>query len=170
LHKIVFQLFHSPHSVKGHYAIKKQTKNVYECNNTLSIDQQNLLLDTLSKEIIIADWQYNAQEAPIESALFFQKCGFETLLCPWDRTYENGLACAKTVKDYRLNGILHTTWHTLSSGIQTLATTAASAWGEQNSFSPSLFAQFASIVRKLCPANGDYAYAGWAEKQIADYY
>lgn len=151
-------------------AIKKQTKNVYECNNTLSIDKQNLLLDTLSKEIIIADWQYNAQEAPVESALFFQQHNFETLLCPWDRTYENGLACAKTVKEYRLNGILHTTWHTLSSGIQTLATTAASAWGEQNSFSPSLFAQFASIVRKLCPANGDYAYAGWAEKQIADYY
>jgi hypothetical protein len=134
------------------------------------METEKYMLERLDKSIIIADWQYDATIPPVETAVTLKNAGFDVLLCPWDEDIKVIDACLDTVKSENLYGFIHTTWHTLSSGIQTLATTASSAWGEQNSFSPSLFAQFASIVRKLCPANGDYAYAGWAEKQIADYY
>ena len=39
----------------------------------------------LSRDILIADWQYDATEAPVETSSIFQSAGYDCLLCPRDK-------------------------------------------------------------------------------------
>ena len=68
---------------------------------------------TLSKDIIIADWQYSYRDknqTRFETPRHFKKEGFEVLVCPWE--VNNGItALAQTAQEENLFGVLETTWH-----------------------------------------------------------
>lgn len=153
--------------------LDQQTKNRYALLCP-SEDMQKILLEKLSRSVIIADWEYDATEYPIETALFFKKQGFEVFCCPWDRSHSNLVATAKTIKNHNIQGLIHTTWHTLSSGsgFPMVAFMSELAWNKENTLPADhghFLAYIASLLRKICPVNGDYANAGWAEKQIQEY-
>lgn len=137
------------------------------------VETERRMLGALSRNIIIADWQYNVREAPVETALVFKEAGFDTILCPWDRTYCPGsvIPCVSTAAEYDLFGLLHTTWDTLSKGMPDVALAACCSWAEytaENQPSRSYLAtNAAKILRRVSPVNGDYKKAGWAKIQIA---
>lgn len=137
------------------------------CTNAPSQVVSDYMLDRLNKNIVLADWQYNAKQAPIETALFLKEKGFDTLLCPWSKSCENLYACVETVKKEKLYGVLHTTWHTLSQHMPYVLINAANCWSECKVSKQVLFSnRTASILRKAYPCGGNYEKSGWSEKQI----
>jgi hypothetical protein len=70
------------------------------------------LLNSLPKDIIICDWQYNAprQNETWPTMSYFKEQGFEVLACPWNNI-ENIKSLGKIAGDAQLEGMLCTTWH-----------------------------------------------------------
>jgi hypothetical protein len=137
-----------------------------------SAEMQKVLLDKLSRSVIIADWEYCAKQYPIETAVFFKKKGFEVLCCPWDISGENVIASAKTIKSNELLGVMHTTWQSIGSikGMWALAYSAALNWGEAvfKSDKARQGIEIANILRKLDFPNGNYQNSGWTKNQIGE--
>lgn len=137
-----------------------------------SVETERSILEDLDRDIIIADWQYNVKEAPVETALIFKEAGFDTILCPWDYTAgsDSVFPCAETAKKYGLSGIMHTTWNTLSLGMRDVSKAAFLSWDKNGTLPPRTFfaTHTAKILRKAYPANGDYQKAGWSKKQIME--
>lgn len=137
-----------------------------------SAEMQKVLLDKLSRAVIIADWEYCAKQYPIETAVFFKKKGFEVLCCPWDISGENVIASAKTIKSNELLGVMHTTWQSIGSikGMWALAYSAALNWGETvfKSDKARQGIEIANILRKLDFPNGNYQNSGWTKNQIGE--
>ena len=72
-------------------------------------------LETLPKNIIIADWQYSYQDKnqmKFATPKHFKDAGHDVIVCPWE-VNKGILALAKTAKDDNLFGFLETTWHHL---------------------------------------------------------
>ena len=133
------------------------------------IETEQHLLQLLDHRIIIADWQYDVQKAPVETALVFQKAGLDVILCPWDRS----LACIEahmaSVKENELYGIMHTTWHTLSSGTPMVTKSAVLSWQNEDASGRHMAncsAKTAALLRKAYFVDGDYTKAGWAKYEI----
>jgi len=138
--------------------------NKYTCNAP-SPEVEKYLLNRLDKNIIIADWQYDARTAPIETAAVFRDAGFDCVLCPWDRGVAETRAALATVEREGLMGFMHTTWHTLTAGMPyvfMMAQDAASYPFEWASASTAA----ASLLRKVLPACGVYERAGWSKIQV----
>ena len=147
------------------------TTNNHYTVNCESSELESMILSSLDRNIVIADWQYSVRESPVETALIFKNAGFDTIICPWDRTCGDSVTpCVATAKKYGLFGVMHTTWNTLSKGMPDVTKTAYEMWNSERF--DNMFAFFvtntAKIMRKVYPVNGDYKKAGWSEKQIDD--
>ena len=118
------------------------------------------MLQRLNKDLIFADWQYDATEAPVETASVFKKAGFDCLLCPWDRGIKQMSAVISTVKDQELMGFLHTTWHTLSEGMPYVLYASIGGFEEFKEISRTYVASF---LRKVMFVDGDYSKSGWGK-------
>lgn len=125
------------------------------------------ILSRLDRELILADWQYEARRAPIETAQTLQQAGFRVIACSWDRSEANVAAILRTGADCGLYGVCHTTWHTLTGGMPLLWRMAAGCWSEQDALcSPTEgLVRAAAALRRACPVSG-YEKAGWAPKEI----
>ena len=137
-------------------------KNWYTANAS-SAKAEQYMLKCLSRKIVIADWQYDANEAPVETAAVFADAGFDCMLCPWDKSLSKMQSCLTTIKDMQLFGLIHTTWHTLSFGMPYVAMAAIGCFEDQAS---DRTVACAAMLRKAFFADGDYKQAGWAKKQI----
>ncbi len=125
------------------------------------------LLARISKNILIADWQYEPKKAPVETAAVFTEAGFDCMLCPWDLGLEPTKACAATVKEQALFGLLHTTWHTLSTGMPYVSLAAKSGFEDiSGADRTALRTATAALLRKIFSANGDYRKSGFAKYQV----
>jgi hypothetical protein len=143
-------------------------KNRYTCNAPTP-DAERFFLARLSRDIVIADWQYRAPEAPVETCAVFRDAGFDCILCPWDEGRAQIDAALSTVKEQALSGFMHTTWHTLSRGMPFV--TLGAIGGFENT-DPCEMARIrthtAALLRKVMPIGGDYRKAGWSKIQVAD--
>ena len=129
---------------------------------------EKFFLNNISKNIIIADWQYWAKEAPVETSVVLKNAGFEVLVCPYDIGCNESDSCIETIKKYKLKGLIHTTWHTLSSGTPYVVRNAVACW--ENNYKDTASCLYvtrtASALRKVYFVNGDYNKSGWAEYEI----
>ena len=153
--------------------LKNQTGNTYTAACP-SENASSFMLSKLDKNVLLADWQYDACRFPVETSLYLKEKGFSVLLCPWDRGMNRTNACLETAKIHGLDGILHTTWHTLSSGMPYVAKTArgcflpAGAKDMRDENQALHFNKTAEILRKVYPCGGDYRKSGWSKKEIED--
>lgn len=127
---------------------------------------ERVMRQTLSKEILMADWQYEVKTYPIQTALSLQEDGFSVLCCPWDRSNACVDANLRTVKEHALAGVLHTTWHTLSGGMPYVGRVAAKCWEGGMLSRDNAWVQLAALLRKVQFVNGDFERAGWAKQEI----
>jgi hypothetical protein len=125
------------------------------------------MLEQLHRNLIIADWQYDAVQSPVETAAVFARAGFECLLCPWDRGTAQMSAVLSTVKEQTLMGFLHTTWHTLSKGMPyvTIAAVGGFECVDKRGMT-RMGTRTAALLRKVMSIGGDYAKAGWSKIQV----
>lgn len=153
--------------------LKNQTGNTYTAACP-SENASSFMLSKLDKNVLLADWQYDACRFPVETSLYLKEKGFSVLLCPWDRGMNRTNACLETAKIHGLDGILHTTWHTLSSGMPYVAKTArgcflpAGVKDVRDENQALHFNKTAEILRKVYPCGGDYRKSGWSKKEIED--
>ena len=141
--------------------------NSYSCNAPTP-EAERYMLERLQKQVVIADWQYWAKEAPVETASVFRNAGFDSLLCPWDRGVPQLTAVMETVKTQSLRGFMHTTWHTLTQGMPyvTLAAVLGAEDAEKRSFTWASTST-AALLRRVKPCGGDYERAGWSRVQVS---
>ena len=141
-------------------------QNNYSCNAPTP-EIERYMLEHLSRKVVVADWQYNCKQAPVETVSVFQKAGFESLLCPWDCGVPQMMSVISTVKEQKLSGFLHTTWHTLSKGMPHVV--LAAVLGFENiddhgeAWTPT---GTAALLRKVMPVEGDYRKAGWCKFEV----
>lgn len=125
------------------------------------------LLSRISKRILIADWQYEPQKAPVETAAVFTRAGFDCMLCPWDTGMPPMQACTATAKDQALFGLLHTTWHTLSTGIPYVSIAAKGCFEDISGINrTAVITATAALLRKISPSGGNYRKSGFAKYQV----
>ena len=138
----------------------------YTCNApTPEVEQ--FFLNHLSKRIIIADWQYRAYEAPVETCAVFQKAGFDCILCPWDEGKAQIDAALTTIKDQALMGYMHTTWHTLTRGMQYVTLMGMGGFENVEAYKMITMNTYtAALLRKVMPAGGVYEKAGWGRFDV----
>ncbi len=142
--------------------------NQYTCNAP-SAEAEAYLLEHLSRDLLIADWQYNAPHAPVETAAVFRAAGFDCLLCPWDKGVPQLQAVVSTIKEQALSGLLHTTWHTLSRGYRYVLLAGVGGFEGIDSYDKlAASSNAASLVRRVMPCGGDYEKAGWSKRQIGE--
>lgn len=137
----------------------------YICNAP-SAEWAQYIRKNLSRDIIIADWQYDMAEIPMKSALVFKKDGFDVALCPWDRKSTVTSATVTTVADEGLFGVMHTTWHTLSRRTPYVALCAKLAYDGKEQSGGLNYEKTAALLRKVWFADGDYEKAGWGRCEI----
>ena len=149
-----------------HDDYSQKNKYKYTCNAPTA-EVEEYMLAHLSRDVIMADWQYSASEIPVETAAVFQKAGFNCLLCPADVGKSQMNAVLSTIKAQNLDGILHTTWHTLESGMPYVTIAAVGSFEDvENRNFEDVQTVTASLMRKVMPSNGDYERSGWNKKQI----
>ena len=140
--------------------------NRYECNNP-SPEYSDYMLRRLDRRIVVADWQYNTVEAPIETSRVFRDAGIDCLVCPWDSSRAHVEASVNTVKSEGLMGYIHTTWHTLSKGMSMVTAAAVAGIEDLSANKSSLYALTPALWRKVMPASGSYEKAGWSKYEVA---
>lgn len=141
--------------------------NIYTCNAP-SPEAERYLLSRLDKNVVIADWQYDAKHTPVETASTFLQAGFDCMLCPWDRGFAELDACITTAKQQKLMGILHTTWHTLSAGVPYVLLAATKSLEEDCPLIKTHARTYAAtLMRKVMPAHGDYEKSGWSKYEVS---
>lgn len=142
------------------------SRNSYTCNCPTK-EAEEYMLKSLSRKVVVADWQYDAREKPVETVSTFTKEGLDCLLCPWDRGDAMTNASLSTVREQSLMGFMHTTWHTLSRGMPYVLITAVvgfdgvEIWGIT-----AMCTHTASLLRKVMIVKGDYRKAGWSKFQV----
>lgn len=137
--------------------------NSYTCNAP-SPEAERYMLEHLHRDVIVADWQYDTKQSPVETAAVFTRAGFDCILCPWDRGIEQMNAVLSTVKEQSLTGFLHTTWHTLSNGMPYVALAAVGGYEKTDRY--GILTHSAALLRRVMPACGNYAKAGWSRSQV----
>lgn len=141
-------------------------KNRYHCHAPRP-DVGPYMLERLSRSVIIADWQYDAEQAPVETTAVFTQAGFDSLLCPCDCGKRKLASVLSTIKSQKIHGLLHTTWHTLSSGMPFVTIAAASCFEKnEDRIDEEWRPSTAALLRKVMPICGDYAKAGWSKIQV----
>jgi hypothetical protein len=155
----------------GDMLLSKQTyqdDNVY-CVGAPTTSLANAIIEKLNKSIIIADWQYHAKNYPVQTCLTLKDAGFNVIVCPWDRGTLETYACIKTANEHNLSGVMHTTWHTLTSGMPHVLRTAELVSGKPKQSWHYYGIKTASILRKAYPTS-DYETAGYSAIDVGIYY
>lgn len=132
-----------------------------------SKESTDKLLAKLDKDIIIADWQYEAQMDVIPSAKVLSDAGFRVIMAPWGGSKRN---CAKNVLEQNYFGYMQTTWDDMNSTIRIMLEGADQSWrgGVVYEKIDSEFMAFETIsyMRRLSPPKGDYEYSGIRKHEI----
>jgi hypothetical protein len=140
----------------------------YDANSTKEV--ANYFLDTLSKDIIIVDWEYDVRTQLWVSSKFFKEKGFRVICAPWSDPTNMKLAI-DTVRENNLLGVMKTTWHTLANNeVTRFVHFGFSAYNGKHD--PGYHAhskmtdRTAAILRKVYDGENEYKNFGWKQEQI----
>lgn len=135
----------------------------YFGNSSRSVS--DILMNSIDKRILIADWQYKNHDGPWKTSKRFKESGFDVVCCPWD-DLQNNREAAQTVEEYELCGAIHTTWDTIISGFRSMIYAGKIFYGadDVDCLEDVIWFYSAEVVRKAMPCHGEYEKSGWSEK------
>ena len=126
------------------------------------------LVNTVSKNVVIADWQYAITADTWVTSKYFVDKGFDVVCCPWEKI-NNARAALRNTLNLGLMGEIHTTWHTLFVTFPTMVYSGTVMWGGEEAFGIEWFGarmHAAEILRKFCPGDGSFEDASWTDKTV----
>ncbi|MBE6651072.1 MAG: hypothetical protein E7613_07140 [Ruminococcaceae bacterium] len=125
------------------------------------------MINALSKNTVMVDWQYNIKTAPIPSTVDLAIHGYDLIGAPWYNP-DNYKAHVKTVADNKLFGVMLTTWHTLKDYMPSILGCAkemgavSHVWSEYS----GLHEECATLLRRVSFEGNTYTDSGWSKEQI----
>ncbi|MDD5596992.1 MAG: family 20 glycosylhydrolase [Victivallaceae bacterium] len=124
-------------------------------------------LELLSRDFIIADWQYGIQDKTQNATVkHFMEHGFDVVTAPWHDTL-NIDALGEIAIEQNAFGMMLTTWHTLPVHIDILFHAGNIMWGGKNAgsnnpqYSRTSITSQAAFLRKIRKGPAAFADAGW---------
>ena len=132
----------------------------YYANSTAEVAA--VFKNTLDKDIIVADWQYDVKNRVWSTTEDLIAAGFDVVCCPW-YDCENIRSAVNTALKTQAFGVMHTTWHSEGAGYcgEVFAGELMSG-GEKTD--GTLRHRAAALTRKALPPRGDYSAAGFVTK------
>lgn len=138
------------------------------CCNAENAEMSEKFMASLAEGTVIVDWQYDMAKAPLETSLYLKSHGFEVLGGPW-YSRACGKAHIDTLKSGGTDGLMLTTWHTLTSHMISIPL-FAKYYGAKLPYwfdGTKEETATAAILRRLLPDEKlGYAEYGWQERQI----
>lgn len=133
----------------------------------------NSVLNSLSPNSILVDWQYETKHAPLKTFLILNNKGFNVIEAPWF-DYDNIDAAIKTIEDYNGYGIMVTTWNNTNQSFS--AAVYASKifggpqfdWSFKGPFLPwsgTIQSESATLIRKVTFEKVSYIESGFCKNQ-----
>ena len=126
------------------------------------------LVGSISKKIIIADWQYEITVDRWKTSEYFVNLGFDVVCCPWEKLANVKAAFYNSI-NLSLMGEIQTTWHTLFTYFPSLVYSGMLMWGGEKAFEQKWFEIrmcSAALLRKFCPPDGSFEDAAWTDKTV----
>ena len=121
-----------------------------------------ILINNISKDFIIADWQYFKCDEMWKSSLHFKNKGFDVVCCPWHNS-NNIDKAVETITKNGLYGLIHTTWDTLTRGFREMIYAGVNSYGAPPELLEDIHRFYcANVVRKVTPSFGKYEECGWS--------
>ena len=121
--------------------------------------------EKLSKDILIVYYDYTRSLTDSFKRIdMFAESGFDFITGPWEGR-ENVKAAADKAKEYKVPGVMMTTWHSLFRNFGEIVFMGEQAYGGYPDL-PVQIRRFhqAEMARKAMFSDGDYEIAGWSEK------
>ena len=135
--------------------------------NCESKEKADYMIKRLPKGAVVCDWQYLVKEYPWKSAEYFKSKGVNYIVCPWSNP-DGVRSAVQTIKKLGSQAYLQTTWHYQLEGDFT-----AMFLGYYNLFGVNKALKKAdnalnnaTVIRKVCFADGDYESAGYIENEF----
>ena len=126
-----------------------------------------LLIDNVSRDFVVADWEYFKRGEIWRSSATIREAGFDVLCCPWDK-YEVIEEAVETAEMLGCKGIIHTTWQSLDRGFPKMVYAGRLSYDVKLKDNNEIkFFYCAHVVRKAMPSNGEYEKTGWTKKMVA---
>lgn len=127
------------------------------------------LIDAIPKDTVIVDWHYDNLTAPVKTSLYLKANGFRVIGAPWFKE-ENCRAHVDTIREHGLEGLMVTTWHTLSQQMPHILLDALLCGAYQSPWSgpqsSKIGTETVALLRKVCFVQGNYREAGWTDAQV----
>lgn len=139
-------------------------------------DQQtHKVLDILSKDFIIADWQYGVKDIKRDATVkYFIDKGFDVVTAPW-YDLQNIEALGEIAIMQNAFGMMLTTWHTLPEKMESLSRGGSVMWGGMNAGkdNPLYRSNYeitsqAAFLRKIRKLPADFVNSGWHSCEVSD--
>ncbi len=128
------------------------------------------LLNFIHKDTVLADWQYNCEEAPVETLTYLSGTGFDCVGSPW-LTAPNYGSVIDTIADNDIFGLMLTTWHTLWKSIHGVVRCAQKCgvqtfpWSYRDD-NHGMKEETATLLRRVSFEGNSYEDSGFKKWQI----
>ena len=130
-------------------------------------------LELLSRDFIIADWQYYLKDKKQTATVkHFAEKGFEVVTAPW-HDLENIEALGEMAIEQNTFGMMLTTWHTLPMKMNIITRAGSIMWGGEEAGKDNPLYQYnrtsiAAFLRKIRRGTIDYLDAGWRSVEVCE--
>ncbi len=140
-----------------------------QAHSIRSIEESDKLLNLISKDTVLVDWEYWVYKAPISSLSYLSSCSFDVMGAPWFDT-RNVRAHIDTVREYGMFGIMQTTWHKIAEKLYELIPSAKELGAILPPWESKCrpFSVCAALLRQLMNTVSDSHSSGCVEKQICN--
>lgn len=147
--------------------IPEEDRRNYACF-AYNYEYGKVLLDSIHKKTIIADWQYCPKQAPLVSTRYLMEAGFDVIVCPWNE-YPTIECAVETMEQLDTFGIMQTTWGDLDHKMDIIYYTMLRTKEKTDSqmlfdlWNSKMRIECATLTRKLMRTR-KYEDAGWCRK------
>lgn len=145
--------------------IGKETGYEGNCSSKEAADK---FINSLPKEAVVCDWQYFVKSSPWISAEYFRKNGVKTAICSW--LDKDGLRSGiETTKELSAFAFMLTTWDKIfcDGSISGILQAYYSLYEiDRTAYKIGAGLNNATLLRKICFADGNYEKAGWRINDI----
>ena len=146
------------------------TRHLCKCDPQECAD----FLSAISPDSVLVDWQYETVERPLSTSKYLKEhTSIDIVTGPW-HDHANIEACADTVTELHLFGMMMTTWHSMFKNTTSIVHAGrylgspVPIWSKTKS-GELIRSETATLLRKLSfEGPNSYEDAGWVKSEILD--
>lgn len=159
-------MFIAPDELNNLKSVKEPHNDKYyvACESS---ERANEMLNSLSENSILIDWQYDTRKAPLRSFLVLKEKDHNVMEAPW-LNYWNCKAAVDTLNEYGGYGLMATSWQEIGESFISVLMTSIFFGGPRFKWSKYSreHMEAATLLRKLSFEKPDYTKTGFRKYQF----